>query len=638
MMGVSRNIDDWPALDVERVKINVPPDMRAARQWVVWKLQRRNGKPTKVPYDPKTGRCAESNNSSTWATFEQALRAYLSGGYSGVGFVFASGWCGIDIDKCRNPVTGQIEPWALDIVAQVASYTEISPSLTGLHIFARGKLPSTGLNRAVNGHKVEIYDSGRFFTFTGLHLETSPHTIQDRQKTIEDLYGWVVEQSEAEKKARQQEKQNGYKQRASSRPVYLSDDKLLDRARNAANGAKFERLWSGDIREYADDAHPEGNPSCADMAFVSILCFWAQDDAQVERLWIASKLRREKLDRSDYVVRTIRAARANQSEAYTADYKAESSGNSTGKQNGQQFDNPNTWSELTSREQIICRCFAYWNITDESFRAYIALRGQFGSRKTARLGGAELGRHTRSRKEIEAEGPKKGYENTRRFGNRRLSGLLKVLKANVSYPLLTRIEKGGKMLTNGRRQRARYRLDETPFDEAERLAAAHPAMILGTPDYNPGRAREEAALEIAMLYSKDPVADPKPDKPKPDAFEIWVKSERNIRREGQKIADAWDDLGKTTGERMDHSEKLTGELKQILLSQVSRDFRRKRNKKQQDTGSDVDGRGTSTSRVYDERMAIAIRDAHQSVNNTTDTNYSTGDGLVDALLEDIDGS
>jgi primase-polymerase (primpol)-like protein len=64
-----------------------------------------------------------------------------SRGYCGVGFVFSSDdpYVGIDLDGCRNPQTGYIEPWALEIVRRLNSYTEISRSGTGLHIIAKGR-------------------------------------------------------------------------------------------------------------------------------------------------------------------------------------------------------------------------------------------------------------------------------------------------------------------------------------------------------------------------------------------------------------------------------------------------------------------------------------------------------------------
>lgn len=143
---------------------NVPEELKARRQWVVWRLEERNGDLTKVPYSPRGGE-AKSNDLMTWGTFEDAYQAYGSGRYSGIGFVFCSGdpYAGVDLDGCVGPETGEVEPWATEIVAELGSYTEISPSGTGVHIIARGRLPE---GRRRKG-RVEMYDQGRFFTVTG---------------------------------------------------------------------------------------------------------------------------------------------------------------------------------------------------------------------------------------------------------------------------------------------------------------------------------------------------------------------------------------------------------------------------------------------------------------------------------------
>jgi len=90
---------------------------------------------------------------------------------------------GVDLDNCRDPLTGRIEPWALEIVEKLDSYTEISPTGTGLHILIRGVLP-----RAVKTDRVEIYWEGRYFTYTGMHLDGTPTVISHRVDEIMDLY------------------------------------------------------------------------------------------------------------------------------------------------------------------------------------------------------------------------------------------------------------------------------------------------------------------------------------------------------------------------------------------------------------------------------------------------------------------
>jgi primase-polymerase (primpol)-like protein len=88
-------------------------------QWVIWKHEQHPGepKPRKVPYSPR-GHRAKTNRSVTWGTFAEALAAYQRGGFDGIGFVFTASdpFAGIDLDGCRDPNTGRLEPWGAEIV------------------------------------------------------------------------------------------------------------------------------------------------------------------------------------------------------------------------------------------------------------------------------------------------------------------------------------------------------------------------------------------------------------------------------------------------------------------------------------------------------------------------------------------
>jgi primase-polymerase (primpol)-like protein len=101
----------------------------------------------------------------TWRSFEEAVEALNTGRYHGLGFMLCSAdpFVGIDLDNCRNPETGEIEPWAQEIIDSVADkYVEASPGGRGVHILTRGTLRG--------GRKkgdLEVYGQERFLTFTG---------------------------------------------------------------------------------------------------------------------------------------------------------------------------------------------------------------------------------------------------------------------------------------------------------------------------------------------------------------------------------------------------------------------------------------------------------------------------------------
>src|SRR5580698_7764443 len=115
---------------------NVPTELIACQQFVVWRNEERDGKSTKVPYNARTGALAKSNDPSTWSTFAEAQSAFERGGWAGIGFVFSPDdeFCGIDLDGCRDPETGKVAEWASAIIKDFDSYCETSPSGSGLKL------------------------------------------------------------------------------------------------------------------------------------------------------------------------------------------------------------------------------------------------------------------------------------------------------------------------------------------------------------------------------------------------------------------------------------------------------------------------------------------------------------------------
>jgi putative DNA primase/helicase len=260
---------------------NIPADLREFPTWVCWRREERDGKQTKVPHTTD-GSLASVADPLTWTTFDAALDAYSNGGgFDGVGVVLTDEGelFGGDLDHCVMD-DGGLETWAAEIVAELGTYTEISPSGKGLRIIGRGKLPP---GRRRDG-QIELYDSGRYLTITGDHVAGTPATIEDRQTEIEALHARLFPAKEKPRTTRQP-----------AEPVSLDDAELIHKASNAnGNGAKFARLWAGDWTGY-------DSPSEADLALCNVLTFWtAGDPERVDRLFRQSGLMRDKWDRRHY--------------------------------------------------------------------------------------------------------------------------------------------------------------------------------------------------------------------------------------------------------------------------------------------------------------------------------------------------
>ena len=110
--------------------------------WVAWQLEDRNGAKTKVPYI--TAQRKAEANAARWLQRAEAEKLHgmlpKPHGMGGIGLEFTvlddgRALGGIDLDTCRNIETGEIEEWALKIIENFKSFTEVSPSGTGVKIF-----------------------------------------------------------------------------------------------------------------------------------------------------------------------------------------------------------------------------------------------------------------------------------------------------------------------------------------------------------------------------------------------------------------------------------------------------------------------------------------------------------------------
>ena len=281
------------SVDLHLIHANAPAGARDSPQWVTWKYIERDGKPTKSPINPHTGEFASSTNASTWGTFDEAIAACRQdAGLAGVGFVFTADdpYCGVDLDDCRDPDSGQLTDWAREIIEQLASYSEVSPSGTGIKVFVKATKPGSRCRKAYHEGEVEIYDRDRFFTVTGERLSETPTSIETRQEQLDALYLAVFgDDGHADGPPfpsgtpGPKPSDNGH--------VHLDDEQIIELAsKQRRSGAKFSALWSGNWNSHFNSA------SEADSSVVFTLAFYTKDAGQIDRLFRQSGLMRDKWD------------------------------------------------------------------------------------------------------------------------------------------------------------------------------------------------------------------------------------------------------------------------------------------------------------------------------------------------------
>lgn len=271
----------------------IPVQLQQYHQWVVWKYALVEDDIKKPPYDPHTGRLASVRNPATWGSFQDAKRTYETGDYAGVGFMLTTvaGIVGIDIDHCIEH--GQLTEEASGIIATLDSYTERSPSGTGIRIFVKGTLPGVFRRR----ENVELYQDLRYLTITGQHIPNMPQEVASRQvaltHTYQRLFGHDC------KPERFKENTGGGAHRPNGTTwLPRSDQEVLEKALQAKNGGNFRRYYDGDSSLWEGQGARHASQSEADFTLILLLLYWTNNDiSQTERLFRQSGLMRQKWTR-----------------------------------------------------------------------------------------------------------------------------------------------------------------------------------------------------------------------------------------------------------------------------------------------------------------------------------------------------
>jgi len=294
---------------------NLPEDLRKEGLFCVWKYEQRDGRKTKVLYDPRTGNRAKSNDPNTFSDFQTAAGKAESANYDGIGIGLFGDLVGIDIDHCIDE-EGQYSELAEDVMNLFEGhYTEKSPSGTGIHILchAQGLQDRTYLdykdkflqnNRSIG---LEVYIAGRTSRFLTLTLDPIDYytKLYDGTEEVIALLDKYMQRSTDPQSAQLE-----------AGKTTLLDFEILAKARESKNKDKFIRLFDqGDLTGY--DSQSE-----AELALCNIFAFWSNRDPEViDRLMMQSALYRDKWDRQDYKGWTIEKAISNTQNVYKPDFR-----------------------------------------------------------------------------------------------------------------------------------------------------------------------------------------------------------------------------------------------------------------------------------------------------------------------------
>lgn len=258
----------------------IPEELKSLKQWCVWKYEERNGKTTKIPYDPNTLKHAKSNDEQTWADLDTARQVLQKTDANGLGFFFKPPYMGIDLDDVAEDIERFKQGQHTDnIVSEfyntLKSYGETSPSGKGIHIILKGRVPDTKKRR----NNVEMYDKGRFFTMTGNTLGKYENITE---ANLEELYEKYI-QPPKNNVIQHQFKEASFHE--------LNESEIINKILDSKQADLFKALMNDGWQKL----YP--SQSEADIALANILAFWcAKDFSKMDSIFRQSSLMRDKWD------------------------------------------------------------------------------------------------------------------------------------------------------------------------------------------------------------------------------------------------------------------------------------------------------------------------------------------------------
>lgn len=289
---------------------NIPAQLRQRPNWVAWGIR---DAPLKAPFHPSSllsGKPfpAKAGVRETWGSYETAVECVRRGLARGIGYEFdGDGVYGIDLDHVMDEA-GTLTPQAQEIVGKLDSYTEVSPSGTGLHIFVLA--PDADITRhRKKDYFLEIYSTGRYFTVTG-NVMGGLKPIATRTAELQAVHDEFLLPDPVQ------------------RVIRLPTADLVPSAaqdrffRTGLERDKvFRALWNGERRH--------SNESADDIALMNKLAYWCNADPDTMiRAFLSSpfhtqkdEAHRRKCQRSDYLPNTAKNACATVYSTAAVDYE-----------------------------------------------------------------------------------------------------------------------------------------------------------------------------------------------------------------------------------------------------------------------------------------------------------------------------
>ena len=297
---------------------NIPEDMKAIPQWVIWRLEDKGeGKTSKVPYQATRGYRASCKKPEDWVDFETAINSLKKHRkVTGISFALAANdpFAFVDIDDLDKLSEGQKKADQLSLMVDICdaaptTYVEVSASKRGAHMmFACDAdcIPSGKMDGCL-----EVYTRNKFVSLTGDLVTGSTGDVAKAGGFIQSVFKALGGEFETNSQViirKDGDIYTGFTE---------SDQMIIQTACGYANGEWFKDLFYGGAWEKYSHRYPSASE--ADINLIDAILFAANnlaakglidepDHMQLERIFAQCALGEATVDRKkgkDYIFRTI---------------------------------------------------------------------------------------------------------------------------------------------------------------------------------------------------------------------------------------------------------------------------------------------------------------------------------------------
>ena len=180
--------------------------------------------------------------------------------------------------------TRKFMPGIFEEILSTYTYAEESISGEGIHVIGKGIIPGPKRRSGCR----EMYPDKRVFLITGNHIEGTPHTVNEvSEQALRPIYEKI------DPPVQKSQNKVGVQKKEVLGNLSRTDEEIIELCKNAANGEKFSKLFSGNWQGTYD------SQSEADLALCNLIAFRTKDFDQIDRIFRKCGLYRPKWDENE---------------------------------------------------------------------------------------------------------------------------------------------------------------------------------------------------------------------------------------------------------------------------------------------------------------------------------------------------